>query len=116
MTDSQPSLPRYRCTKIVRAAKIARIERSQPGDDVDIVNERELSEWHDRHGGAVLELNVDGQTIAQQVNLAYVRKHDPQVGGYYVQYDDGYESWSPAEAFEAGYVRMPEPPSQAEPV
>ncbi len=25
------------------------------------------------------------------------------VGGYLVQYEDGYQSWSPAEAFESGY-------------
>lgn len=27
-----------------------------------------------------------------------------KVGGYYVVYEDGYESWSPAEAFEKGYT------------
>ena len=30
------------------------------------------------------------------------------VGGYYVRYEDGYESWSPAKAFEEGYTRIPE--------
>lgn len=31
---------------------------------------------------------------------------DP-VGGYYVRYEgDGFESWSPAEAFEQGYTRI----------
>lgn len=34
----------------------------------------------------------------------YVHKHDPQAGGYYVQYKDGYKSYSPAEAFEDGYT------------
>ena len=29
----------------------------------------------------------------------------PKVGDYYVEYEDGYRSWSPAEAFEAGYTR-----------
>lgn len=28
------------------------------------------------------------------------------VGGYYVRYADGYESWSPAQAFEEGYTRV----------
>ena len=37
------------------------------------------------------------------VSKAYVKKHDPQPGGYYVIYEDGYESWSPEEAFENGY-------------
>lgn len=27
------------------------------------------------------------------------------IGGYYVRYDDGYQSWSPAAAFEDGYTR-----------
>ena len=37
------------------------------------------------------------------VDAAYVEKHKPQAGGYYVVYKDGYKSWSPAEAFEEGY-------------
>lgn len=34
----------------------------------------------------------------------FADKHKPQVGGYYVVYDDGYKSYSPAEAFDGGYV------------
>ena len=26
--------------------------------------------------------------------------------GYYVRYQDGYESWSPAQAFESGYTEL----------
>ena len=37
--------------------------------------------------------------------LEYMTKHAPQVGGYYVLYEDGYASFSPAQPFEAGYVR-----------
>jgi hypothetical protein len=33
-------------------------------------------------------------------------KHSPEAGGYYVQYKDGYTSFSPAEAFEEGYTRL----------
>ena len=33
-------------------------------------------------------------------------KHDPQAGGYYVVYADGYQSFSPAQAFEEGYTRI----------
>ena len=29
------------------------------------------------------------------------------VGGYYIRYEDGFESWSPAETFERGYTRLP---------
>lgn len=37
------------------------------------------------------------------VETGYMLKHEPQVGGYYVRYPDGYESYSPADAFEAAY-------------
>lgn len=36
----------------------------------------------------------------------YMQKHQPRAGGYFVVYKDGYESWSPAEAFEEGYTRV----------
>lgn len=32
------------------------------------------------------------------------RDEDELIGGYYVLYEDGYDSWSPASAFESGYV------------
>jgi hypothetical protein len=37
------------------------------------------------------------------VSENYIHKHNPQIGGYYVLYEDGYESFSPADAFESGY-------------
>lgn len=36
----------------------------------------------------------------------WMTKHNPVVGGYLVLYDDGYCSFSPAEAFESGYTRI----------
>ena len=44
-----------------------------------------------------------------RVGYSYMQKHKPQVGGYYVVYEDGYESYSPAGAFEAGYTLVVEP-------
>lgn len=41
-----------------------------------------------------------------KVDFEYMRKHKPQVGGYFVQYEDGYKSFSPAEPFESGYTRI----------
>lgn len=38
-----------------------------------------------------------------QVSEHYLQHFKPQEGGYYVKYADGYESWSPADAFEEGY-------------
>ena len=37
------------------------------------------------------------------VTAEYVDKHKPIAGGYYVVYADGYNSFSPASAFESGY-------------
>lgn len=39
------------------------------------------------------------------VDRAYIDKHQPQPGGYFVVYADGYKSFSPAKAFEDGYTR-----------
>lgn len=77
-------LPLYRSHKLVRAG---RIKRKVPGGAVQLILE----------GGHKVE--VDGQ---------YMVRHNPQVGGYYVVYADGYQSFSPAEAFESGYVRVTE--------
>jgi hypothetical protein len=73
-------LPLYRSHKEVWAIKIERIK-------------------FEADGGAYLE----GQGAAVKVDNAYMSKHNPQVGGYYVLYKGGYESWSPADAFEDGY-------------
>lgn len=40
------------------------------------------------------------------VNAEYMDKHRPKAGGYYVVYEDGYKSFSPAHAFEGGYTRV----------
>ena len=38
------------------------------------------------------------------VDDGFMEKNKPQVGGYYVVYEDGYQSYSPAKAFEDGYT------------
>ena len=77
------TIPKYRSHKVVSAFKIGAL---------DVI----------RDGGSVYLVAVDGSRV--MVNRAYMEKHNPQVGGYYVLYPDGYESWSPAEAFEQGYT------------
>lgn len=79
----QAEMPRYRCHKEVHALKIAAI-------------------LHDQFG-AVVSTDT-GPPF--RVDPAYVEKHKPQVGGYYVVYADGYKSFSPAQAFEEGYTRI----------
>ena len=87
-------MPRYRCHKEVWALKIARMER------------RRLKE-NEEDDGAVLIIPAEDRYGSFLVDREYVHKHKPQIGGYYVVYKDGYKSFSPAEAFEDGYTRIP---------
>lgn len=82
------SLPKYQCHKIVTAGKIRQIDLEPNGN-----------------GGAILkfESNPDTKYEDIMVEQAYLDKHNPQIGGYYVVYEDGYESFSPTDAFESGY-------------
>lgn len=80
-------LPIYQCHKKVRAAKIADIGFILDGDSTAI-------------------MYLDGINNGLVVDIDYIKKHCPQNGGYYVVYDDGYESYSPAEAFENGYTKI----------
>lgn len=82
--------PVYQCHKRVRAVKIGSVQLMQGPASPDSY-------------GALLH-NACG---AIRVNGMYVEKHNPKAGGYYVLYEDGYESYSPAEAFESGYTRVP---------
>lgn len=73
----------YQCHKKVKAFKIRRISilastRMLYGDDGEQVEV--MDSW-----------GPQGKSTSQLL------------GGYYVLYDDSYSSWSPAEAFEAGY-------------
>jgi hypothetical protein len=55
-------------------------------------------------GDYILELGDEKDIVV--VNDYYMHQHRPQTGGYYVVYEDGYESFSPAKAFEKGYVEI----------
>jgi len=80
-------LPRYRCHKIVEAAQITAITA------VDL-------------GTALFLADQTTTASVYLVNDQWMAKHEPKVGGYFVRYDDGYESFSPADAFESGYTRI----------
>lgn len=77
-------LPRYICHKKVYALKIKAITLSK--ESVEITPE-------------------DENFASFPVSNKYFEKHAPEVGGYYVMYQDGYQSYSPARAFEEGYTR-----------
>lgn len=54
----------------------------------------------------VVVINSSNGSETVTVDPSYFEKHKPEVGGYYVKYGDGYESWSPAAAFETGYTAI----------
>jgi len=87
-TDVQMEMPKYSCHKQVWALKIANIDYN----------------YRESVGGAFITPSDKGYS-AFSVTQGYLDKHDPQVGGYYVVYKDGYKSFSPAVAFEDGYTR-----------
>ena len=79
-------LPKYRCHKKVWALKIKEIDHKPGGGAVIHSTEKEYAPFKVTHG--------------------YMLKHNPVSGGYYVKYQDGYESFSPAKEFEDGYVKI----------
>lgn len=78
-------LPQFRCHKVVRAAKIVAIAFL---------------------GEGLYRLALDGG-VHVDVFRTWIANRAPAVGGYFVQYEDGYSSFSPAKAFEGGYTRLP---------
>lgn len=99
----------YKSHKTVQAAKIVGFERTH--------QEPELAGMTATPWGAKLTTD-DGDVISVDEN--WLKKHGGQnhdgpdadhdlVGGYLVEYSDGYLSWSPPEAFEGGYRRAASP-------
>ena len=89
----QKEMPQYQSHKKVWALKIKDITyyRSKPGAETD--------------GSGVLNFIEEGYD-ERKVSRDYMRKHKPKVNGYFVVYKDGYESWSPADIFEAGNTKI----------
>lgn len=87
---NQTQAPRYRSHKIVQALKIKAF-------DFDF--------------GGNLHITPEEEGFDQfVVSAKFIPKHRdgvPEVGWYWVRYDNNYESFSPAKAFEEGYTRLP---------
>lgn len=84
--QEEVKVPKYKSHKVVKAWKIKAIQRNP--DDYGyllILEETSLPFW---------------------VSDEYVAKHQPQVGGYFVIYEDRYKSYSPTKTFEEGYTRI----------
>lgn len=88
------TMPMYRSHKDVFAAKIISVEEVAPDSGA----------YH-----LVLD-NGDVAVVAREWLDRKAPSGGDCVGGYYVVYPpDNYASWSPADKFEAGYLRMPQP-------
>lgn len=87
--EKQVNLLTYQSIKTVKAAKIT-----------DIIVAEDSRSPLGRRGKLITD---EGDIF---VYGDYLFDHKPQVGGYYVQYADGYESYSPATAFEQDYFLM----------
>lgn len=70
----------YQCHKKVQAAEIRLV------DGTKLI----FGEGHD--------------PVAVMVGLDFIEKHNPKSGDFYVVYEDGYASISPAGAFTSGYA------------
>lgn len=83
--DSGHEMPRYLCHKQVWALKIASIDLAGIVGAIIVPEDKKYSPF--------------------SVSSEFMAKHKPEVGGYFVVYADGYQSYSPAKAFEEGYTR-----------
>lgn len=89
-------LPKYQSHKKVWALKIKKI-----------VFDSDLAREQNRETNGKATITPEDDAYASfDVDSAYVRKHEPKEGGYYVVYKDGYKSFSPADVFEDGYSRI----------
>lgn len=93
MSVSTP-MPQYQSHKKVWALKIK-----------EIVFDSDLATETNRETDGSAIITPENENYAPfSVDFSYVKKHSPEVGGYYVVYEDGYKSFSPEEAFESGYT------------
>ncbi len=96
--DNTPhrEMPKYQSNKKVWALKIKEIIF-----DSDLAHK----ENRDTDGSATIIPEEKGYAPFK-VDQQYCHKHAPKAGGYFVMYEDGYKSWSPADAFENGNIRI----------
>lgn len=85
-SNASVALLDWQCTKVVKAGKVEFFAPNVEGEGISVKC----------HGCPAVVVKGD-----------WVSKHRPSPGGYLVIYEDGYQSYSPAEAFEAGYFPLP---------
>lgn len=86
--ETKPGLPLYQSHKVVGALKIKGL--------------RILPDFND---DAYVEITPYEEGYKPfNISRDWYLRHNPEQNGYYVEYQDGYSSYSPAEAFESGYT------------
>jgi len=83
-----PVVPRWEHHKRIEADRITGVSEG---------SELALFRWHLACGATV---------DVHQWLAARVAQGSSPIGGYYVKYDDGFESWEPKDEFEAVYRRV----------
>jgi hypothetical protein len=96
MSPTEVQLPRWQSHKIVEADKIVGIETRSVLQEAAVEGDT-YSVWVLAGGARVFVTHTLFARVPEGV--------DP-IWGYFVQYEDGFRSWSPAEAFEKGYTRL----------
>jgi hypothetical protein len=76
-------LRNYKSHKIVKAAKITGMNH-----------------------GKTLTLDGMNGLFNMDPDPIFWKRNEPEIGGYFVQYEDGFQSYSPARAFEQGYTEV----------
>jgi hypothetical protein len=86
MTEAR-KLPQWKSHKIVGAFRIDAIV-------------------HRADGTAELHAPADESVAPVHVSAHWLGRNEPRVGGYFVQYENDYTSYSPGSVFESGYSRI----------
>ena len=116
-------MQRYVCHKEVEAAKVVAVRPDEMPKFTKLVCKGSIAlrsgcgacekcGWE--RGGGFQRMGATlffAQANKVHVNAEWIHRHKADdrgaaslIGGYFVQYADGYQSWSPAKAFEDGYV------------
>lgn len=88
MNEPQRQMPLYQSHKKVWALKIAAIE------------------IHEDRSATIAPADDGFAPLKTRVGWADRFEGSEDDRGYYVQYEDGFTSWSPSKAFEEGYTRI----------
>lgn len=89
-------IPKWQSHKIVEGDKIVEVRARDVGEPLRF--DDTFLDWVLECGDLV---HVSHEMRRRAPDIA-----GRAIGGYYVKYEDGFESWSPAKPFENGYTRL----------